>query len=68
MPYDWHCPCVCRVAAAKKAKEAAQVRPDFTLRPYQQQAVDSITRQGGNWVVAAPTNTGKTAMFIEVSK
>jgi len=34
------------------------------------QAVDAIQAAGGarNWVVAAPTNSGKTAIFIEVAR
>jgi hypothetical protein len=34
--------------------------------PYQ--AADRIEREGGNWVVSAPTNSGKTAIFIELAR
>lgn len=32
------------------------------------QAVDIVRADGGNWVVAAPTNSGKTAIFIELAR
>ncbi|KAJ9527289.1 hypothetical protein QJQ45_025559, partial [Haematococcus lacustris] len=56
-----------KLAAKTKRSQADQV-PDFELRPYQQRAVQRITAEGGNWVVSAPTNTGKTAIFIEAAR
>ncbi len=50
-----------------KAAEAAAA-PSFQLRSYQRLAVDRIAAEKGNWVVVAPTNTGKTAVFIELSR
>ena len=32
------------------------------------QAINVVLHGAGNWVVAAPTNSGKTAIFIELSK
>ncbi|GAX84396.1 hypothetical protein CEUSTIGMA_g11818.t1 [Chlamydomonas eustigma] len=51
-----------------RGKSSADV-PQFTLRAYQVEAVEKILcSKGGNWVVAAPTNAGKTAIFIEITK
>ncbi|KAG1655583.1 hypothetical protein FOA52_005882 [Chlamydomonas sp. UWO 241] len=54
--------------AAAAAAAAAAAPAVFQLRRYQQAAIDRITAGGGNWVVCAPTNAGKTAVFIELSK
>ncbi|KAF5836541.1 hypothetical protein DUNSADRAFT_5829 [Dunaliella salina] len=54
---------------AAKSGQPEEVQPaPFVLRDYQQRAVNMVLHGGGNWVVAAPTNSGKTAIFIELSR
>lgn len=59
--------CVHRQAESPPASSAAGITVPFALRDYQQEALDKVSR-GGNWVVSAPTNAGKTAIFIEACK
>lgn len=51
----------CVVSSRESMKESAVVYLSA-------QAVDMVLNGGGNWVVAAPTNSGKTAIFIELSR
>ncbi|KAF5835945.1 P-loop containing nucleoside triphosphate hydrolase protein [Dunaliella salina] len=63
-------------AQLKRKREVPQEnpgsqRPRLALRPYQAEAVKAIESQRPekrNWVVAAPTNSGKTAIFVTVAR
>jgi hypothetical protein len=35
------------------------------LRAYQQRCVERMEREGGNWIVVAPTGSGKTSIAVE---
>jgi hypothetical protein len=58
-----------RLADKKKEQAPACAPSEIALRPYQQITVDRIWASGGaNWVVSAPTNAGKTAIFVQLAK
>lgn len=48
---------------AAPASPAAQV-----LRPYQEHVVKSVRKDGGNWIVVAPTGSGKTLLAVEITR
>jgi superfamily II DNA or RNA helicase len=49
--------------AAAPAPPAAQ-----ELRPYQAHAVNRVREGRDNWVVVAPTGSGKTLLAVEVTR
>ncbi len=51
------------IAKAKGDLEGAQ-----PLRPYQEEAVARMLGQEGNFVLAAPTGSGKTRIFVELGR
>lgn len=63
------CPehCAHRQAELALAGSAGGITAPFALRDYQQEALDKVSG-GSNWVVSAPTNAGKTAIFVEACK
>ena len=38
------------------------------LRPYQLKAVEAVCAGPGNWIITAPTGSGKTRIFVELAR
>jgi len=56
----------CHALCCSVLRVLSQYCPLF--HPYSPcQAVDLVMNDGGNWVVVAPTNSGKTVIFIELA-
>lgn len=38
------------------------------LRAYQQACVERVQREAGNWIIVAPTGSGKTNIVVELAR